>query len=522
MSPVRIYPKNLTLFLFVDTDMTRRLKKKKIKRPLDWGGYDATRPSPDRALPFLPPLDARQEVDSFDLWLLWSLSRSLYQNFPPVRAAVQAMVDLVGWLMPLPATEDATWNARAAEYFSARAADPLLFSVGGKLNWKEAQQYIERKAIIDGDNLTVLGRAKDGGGAVAFYAAPQIMSGAAAENAAAGVEVDKTGRVVAYHVLPYLPSVSQEMPKPVSIPAAAAVLYQHEPDPARHRGVPELAAVINDCLDLKDIAGFVKASIKLAASVALVETKDVQDARAEQAAKFMQRAGGCPAAASAGGNEPSLPPFAPVSLVQGTRMVSLAPGRKVQILHDSRPSNESMQFAKRLIANLAYNWGVDPELLFYVSELGSAGARFSLQKLSRRLAARRLQKENWASVVYRHILACGIAAGHLPVPNVPNWAAVRWIPQADLTIDRGREISGVINSVREGLADADRWTLATEGMTFERVIRRRAENLAAAHRAAEEHGVPMAELLPGAVGAAVVPAAEHKEDGPTPREGVEA
>lgn len=91
-----------------------------------------------------------------------------------------------------------------------------------------------------------------------------------------------------------------------------------------------------------------------------------------------------------------------------------------------------------------------------------------------------------------------------------------WVGQRDLTIDLGREGGLAINLIREGLADADRWTLATEGMTAESILDRRADLLRRAHEIAESSGIPITELLPGAIGS--THAAHDVHPGPPPED----
>lgn len=465
--------------------MSRR-RKNKVVNPEMYGRYDAATWSPDRQVPWYPLTEDRDAPSGYELWMLWGISRHLEANYAPVRMAIETRCGLVGYLMPLPVTPDEEWNELAQAHFLRRVQEAETFDVAGAVNWQEAQLLVQRRAIIDGDHLTVLARGGDGGGMVKFYTAPQVGANehGGLENDL-GVKLDaSTGRALGYRLK--AGSSSQ------LVGAEQAILYRSEADPASPRGVPELTAVINDCLDLKDVASFLKAAIKLSASVALVEEKPAEDARAQaqsawRASKGLASGETGPTAgvdAGAGGGQ-----FGPFAKIAGPQMISLAPGRKLHLVHDTRPSAENQAFAKRLLANLAYNWGFDPEPFFFVNEFASAGARFSLQKLNRRLRVLRLPLQRWCSRVYKHVLACEIAAGRLKAPKVDDWAAVRWVPLPDLTIDRGREVSGVINAVAAGLADADAWTLATEGLTAKQVIERRARNLAAANAAAEVHGV---------------------------------
>lgn len=480
-----------------------------------WGGYEAAIPSPMRALRFWPTVDARREVDAFDLYGCWTQARSLEANMPEVSKVVQAMVDLMGWLDPLPATDDLAFNKAARALANERLHRAGLFDLSGRLTWQAAQEWVERRAIVDGDCLVVLSRAADGGARFAFYDAPQFFETPEGKHVQPGVITNAASRVL-YYVL------SGTSGKTVYVPAYAAFLYSQKKDPARVRTVSEIAAAINNSSDLQDVQAFTKAGIKFSASYAVVETKDKDAARAEmQSAWAQKRSGASPAEPGASStttpaeqptSQPTCQPIMPGAPVMpwaprlDSNVVALGPGRKMEILHDHRPTNETSGFMDKLVATLAFSLGLDPAVVFFPEKLGSASARFTLGVMGRTVRRRLRQRAELMQFMWEHFLACEIAAGRLQPCTAENWTAVRWIPQRDLTIDVGREINGMINASREGLADADRWTMSTEGKTWKEIIADRAENIRFAQELADQLGVPLSTLLPGAVGSTAPPA----------------
>lgn len=501
-----------------------------------WGGYEAAMPSPMRALRFWPTVDARREVDAFDLYGCWTQARSLEANMPEVSKVVQAMVDLMGWLDPLPATDDIAFNKAARALANERLHRAGLFDLSGRLTWQASQEWVERRAIVDGDCLVVLSRAADGGARFAFYDAPQFFETPEGKHVQPGVITNAASRVL-YYVL------SGTSGKTVYVPAYAAFLYSQKKDPARVRTVSEIAAAINNSSDLQDVQAFTKAGIKFSASYAVVETKDKDAARAEmQSAWAQKRSGASPAEPGAGSTTPpaeqntSQPtcqpimtgaPVMPWAPRLDSNVVALGPGRKMEILHDHRPTNETSGFMDKLVATLAFSLGLDPAVVFFPEKLGSASARFTLGVMGRTVRRRLRQRAELMQFMWEHFLACEIAAGRLQPCKAENWTAVRWIPQRDLTIDVGREINGMINASREGLADADRWTMSTEGKTWKEIIADRAENIRFAQALSDQLGVPLSTLLPGAVGSTAPPAetssnqgdqaTEDTDSGTTPR-----
>lgn len=486
--------------------MKKYRKKKAAGGPVQacmYGGYDAAMPSPMRAFRFWPTTDARKEVDAYDLHALWTQARSLAANMSEVALVVQRMTDLMGWLDPLPVSDDAEWNAEARRLWESRATVSGLFDLSGRMTWQSCQEWVEQRALIDGDCLVVLSRGADGGARFAFYDAPQFGKTPQGKYVQPGVVTNAASQVL-YYVL-------QGQGKEVYVPAYAGFLYSQHKDPARVRTVSELASAINNSSDLQDVQAFTKAGIKFSASYAVIETKTPDALRAErQSAWREQLTGEKSSGEGTATGENATVTLPPVSAAQwaprlGSEVVSLAPGRELKVLHDNRPSNETSSFMDKLASTLAYALGLDPAVVYFPEKLGSASARFTLGLMGRTVRRRLRQRAELAKFMWEHFIACEIAAGRLRPCLAENWTSVRWIPQRDLTIDSGREITGVINAVREGLSDADRWTMSTEGKTWREIIRDRAENLRFARQLADELGVPLADILPGAVGSTNAP-----------------
>lgn len=202
-------------------------------------GVAATEWTPNRAWVNFPMPRQGVEISNWGLERIWKRARSLYANCSEVRHAVNTLAMMVGTITPRPCSGDEEWDKLARAAFLKRVNNPYLFDVAGVLNWTTAQLWIEKGAIKDGDDLTVLTTAKDGGGSVAFFAAPQITSDGKYDNGnTTGVEVDVNGRATAYHLYDW------NTKKSFRVAANRAVLYRHNPDPAVHRGASELISAI--------------------------------------------------------------------------------------------------------------------------------------------------------------------------------------------------------------------------------------------------------------------------------------
>lgn len=466
-------------------------------------GVEAARWTGNRALVVWPSVDALSERDAWTLEACWRKGRALYHNSPSVRMAVRAVCTLTGVLMPRPMSGDEEWNRLARDAFLAYVQDPARFDVSGRLNWRSAQVWLERMALIDGDALSVM--AVDGDEArVGFYAAPQVWSAATGTQAwAPGCVMDeRTGRVTEYHLRRVVPGRGGDLKEDfVRVPADACVMYTHEPDPVAPRTLSELVACITTAEDLHEIDSYNKAGIKAAAAFGIYETKALEDrnpggdALGGAGSKRRDVAAAEAAAAAA-----ALPPE-PALEISGVRAVSLAPGRELKTIHDNRPSNETRAFTHDLRGYIALGLGLHPEVLYYTSELGGASIRYVMQVTKDWRADRLEIRQVWCNKVWQHVVGMQVAAGRLRPCDTRDWRNVQWINRSDMTIDKGRDTAAMINLVREGLADANEWTLATCGKTVEEIAQQRLHDIAHVREMAAAAGVPMEWLWPGSIGA---------------------
>lgn len=449
-----------------------------------YGHYDVERAAA-RKMTFWPSFDPRDEVSRADLDVIWRAGRSLYANLGEVRMLVKTMVRCTGVLMPLPTTLDREWNKLARRAFLRRVMTPALFDRAGKKNWVTAQLMLERWAIIDGEALTVLTKSAAGNAQFAFYRAPQVQSPKeTGKGWTDGVFLDAAGRALAYNVRSFTAGDD------AVIPARAAVMYTHDSEPEGARCVSEIVAAMTDSRFILEVKGLTKTALKVAASMALVET--VEKGAGGQAAMVQAMR------EKRGESEPQAP-RAPL-VVDGSRVVVLDEGHRLDLLHDNRPSTESRAFNRDLVRALAYAVGLDPEVVFYVADMGGASARYSLGNLKEWRDLRCADREVWCNAVYRYVLADEMKHGRLRRCHDRHWLDVEWVNLPDKTIDRGREATAVINLVREGLADPDAFLLSTEGMTFTDLVERRAHAWQEAAEIAAAHGCDLAALFPGAVG----------------------
>ena len=457
-----------------------------------WGGYAGAYQLGSSGLIYWPTLDSGQEISTWTLDRIWRHSRSLEANSGLAGKAVGDVVELLGWLVPHACTADENWNHEADQLFMARCVNPELFDARGELNFFTAQIWSERQRVIDGDMLTVLTSGPDGGGAFAFYEAPQIQSpkeGSDGWNC--GVKLNPWGRAVAYGLRDWKKgSVSV-------VPARDAILYRHNGGGGKTRGLPDLHRAIRHLHDEAEIVQYVKQSAKLAASIGIVETGQAEKG---------------PGMGGTVGKVAVAPDGRKVEQVMGGPTIHrLPPGRDLKVIADNRPSPNVIALLEHLMNEVAYGIGLSPALLWEPDKLGSGGIRFVMQKLKRWLKIRHAYRKIWCVKVWRYAMAREMALGRLRMCRDPHWIKCLWTPMSDMTIDLGREGNLMINLVDSALADQDAWCLANYGCTYEEILRNKIRNLKMAKEACEKNGLTLQEVIPGANRGGVAAAADPEE-----------
>lgn len=437
-------------------------------------------------------IDPRNQISKWDLQTIYKRARALYINTPEIKQAVSTLCLLMGTITPRPATRDEEFNKLARDAFIRRASNPRLFETTGRLNFFDAQNWIEKRAIIDGDNLTVLVKhGFDKGAGIALFSAPQICNHEEKEfNAHMGVKLGKSGKIQKFYVMDY------HLNKTVEIDANRAILYGHNPDPNEPRSTSELITAIATAQDIYEINKLHKQQVKIGATFGLVETKNIADKRSGLNDLIAARQ------AQNNGEETATVKAENPLIVDGVKAISLEPGRDLKTLHNSNPSNEVRAYVHDLINSLAYSVGIDPQILFNPETLGSASTRFILAKAKDWAKSRLFARENWANRIYQHFIACEIEAGRLrPCKYADETFNVNWINRTAWSIDLGHETNNFIAQKNAGLADGNTWTLANYGLTVEEIAERTAHDLAHIKEIATKYNLPVEALIQNMAGA---------------------
>ena len=456
---------------------------------------EAARPDPGGLLAW-PTLDPRHEISPGEQNSIYRSARSLSYNSPSTRMLLEKIQTLVGWQVPQPNTPDKEWNKLAKAHFDRLALNPNVFDNAGALNFITAQLWMEYNRAIDGDCLAVATNFS-GYASFSFYRAAQVTKDG--RDLTQGVEVSPTtGRHVAYHV--YNPTTG----KSTRVPAWAGWLYRHQPEPGMVRGVSDLVGGIITAKDSMELTGHVKAAAKLQAALGVYEYKRSDDATP-----------GAPSAFMAGKQlvQPCDDKRRTVAEIMGGATISsLAPGRELKVLADTRPGPNTLQFLDKLEDLLSDSAGLDSNAVFNLGTANSANVRMILENNRGWREKRHQWQRPMLRWMYRFFMAAEISAGRLPLPKTGSFDMVEFIPCRDMTIDWGRVATAAINLKREGLLSAKDFVQSAWGKTLAEVAEDNAEMLATFRALEEKYGLPSGSLQQAALGATDVHRATEENE----------
>ena len=487
-------------------------------------GYDAASWSPERHFSFWPIGDPRQPVSDFDLMTIYRRARALEANNPAVKKVVRTTVQVMGYMTPRPVTEDEEWNRRARELFLRWALNPSTFEVSGRLNFIQAQEWTERRAIIDGDVLSVSCTTPEGFPRIRFYQAPQLTASGTAHDRPAprtpdssrlrsGVRLGAGGRVTFYEVFDFTSK------KVALIPAYRAFLYGHSNDPADPHHVSELVAVIPTAQDLLEINRLHKGQIKIGATFGIIETKSLQDPAPSasgvaggQNPRMMKRAGQEQPVETTAQEQPEKP-----LVIDGNKAISLTPGRDLKMLHNSNPSSEVRAFYGDQLNSVAYGTasGLLHQVAFAPESLGGASARFVLSQTKDLADSRNRDRVNMLNFWWQHFIACAISSGQLqPCRDFARMWHPKWTTRSAWAIDYGRDINAFIALKGNNLTAASLFTEANYDMSYKELLELKARERLAEKEMAEKYGLSPQELLETPAGAApqVLPQPQQQQE----------
>ena len=419
---------------------------------------------------------ARDEVSPADRVDLMRSARWGEANIGLVARAITGPSRLIGYLKPQAETGDPELNKRIEEIWHKRTDHATAFDMAGGMNFEGWQDWVKRSKLRDGDALTVLTEGPAKGARVLMYEGHQIGDGKRQEkkpaNLSDGVFLDRWGGRAGFRLI----DASGEVMR--TIPRESGIYHADELRAGRPRQVSALGHAVSNFKDLVEILGYSKQAVKAAALwAAWLEQSATADGEEDPGADLKGFIDDLPESidldtvaeavegATGEGAEGSV--LTLDQMIQGGRFQEFAPGQKLQTTNDSRPHPNTMGMLSWLVRDIAWGIGIAPEVLWDPGSINGTGMRYVMAETRRFVEVQQASLRGDCQRLWMYTLAKEIKAGRLVVPaGMEQWWKCRWVPQADMTVDRGRDGKLMLELLREGfMTETDYW--ASQGMDFE-------------------------------------------------------
>lgn len=414
---------------------------------LGGGGFQAAGQDPARGYIYWPTTDTRRQITA---WTRNEVARKiqfLYNHFGFIRRLVNGMATMLGYLTPQPTTSDEEWNELAFETFMSIAGSAMVWDMAGKFDFFGGQIQDNISIFRDADVLCVKTMSPGGRARMAYYESHQLANPpGAGSDWLDGVQVYR-GRHIAYGIK------DGDDPNQITVIEAWKCIYMTRfENRGQVRPLSILAAAVLNMQDVIETRGYNKHAIKSQSRFGtVIETDAVATAPT-----------GTPGAPGSGANiavpikkaDGATVTLNMEAVYSGGTTPGLAPGQKMKVITDDRPSMNNQAFEEALLKDCCYTAGVSYERLCNLAGLTGPALRTlnSDEKRWVKLNHYDQSKRVHNQVIYT--LALEMDAGRLRQPKLlpgETWMqSFQYIGLAASDIDGGRTAAATLTDLKSG------------------------------------------------------------------------
>ena len=428
------------------------------------------------------PADAKRTMTVFDRQELTRKMRWLSVNAGLVRQMISdnVLYSIADGIKAQAASGNAEWDKLAEDYFEQWANKPC--EISGRYNFWECQQIACRKVDVDGEIFVLKTYSSDGSPLLQMIESHRVGTSA---NAAGtpdgmwdGVMFNKFGAVIGYNVIKSDGTTRL-------VPSNSMLHVYHPEQVSGARAYSPLQHSINNLIDILEILSMEKVAVKTASDITRTITRENPqfDGSTADFEAFGMRPQDYP-------NQVYDNPEQVGSFIGG-KILSLAPGEKLDSFQSNRPNDSFNGFIEHLQRDsaagvLPYEFTADP------TKAGGAAVRLVVSKAERHFGARQhMFMTRFLTPVWGYVIGNAIANGEIPAND--NWSKVNWVTPRRVTVDAGREAAANQRDIEMGLKTlSDHF--AELGMNPRDEIRRRASDARLLIDTATEFNVPLSML----------------------------
>lgn len=395
-----------------------------IGRMIDALGF---RPQ-ERSFVWARATDSREDITELDRMRLVALSRRVYYNNAIVKSAITdiARYSVGAGIRVMPKSGDESWDEIAKKWWKGWCTYP---EVTGRFDFSTLQLLLSEAIDRDGEIFILLTKTKDERRAqIQVVEAHRIQTPPDLHDSDSvfdGVQLDRVGRPVAYHVL-------QQDGKFRKVPSED-MIHLFEPERADQvRGYPRIAVAINTVLDRDELLKLEMQATKAASVISLVATSKtgggggIFGPQTKDEEKTMETVWG------------------------GAALLRLRGDQDIKSFQLNRPNDRLDQHLEQYIRATCLGLQLPYEFVWDSSKIGGANTRLITAKAARRFEQRQQLLINQAlRRIWRYAAAVAIKSGDLPA--TAEWFSNDWICPRSITVDNGRDAASDIALLEAGL-----------------------------------------------------------------------
>jgi len=474
-------------------DVKAFAKRKGLKARSDVGGggsgifsqFEGAKYSNKRSWINTPwPADAKRTMTTFDRQELTRKMRWLSVNSGLIRQLISdnVLYSIADGIRHQPASGDHEWDKIAYEYFLNWANKPC--EISGRYNFWECQQIACRKVDVDGEIFVLKTYSSSGSPLIQMIESHRVGTSANASGVPDGmwdgIMFNKFGAVVGYNVI--------KSDGTTRLIPSNSICHVYQPEQVSGaRAYSPLQHSINNLIDILEILSMEKLAVKTASDITRTISRENPqfDGSTADFEAFGMRPQDYP-------NQVYDNPETVGSFIGG-KILSLAPGEKLESFQSQRPNDSFNGFIEHLNRDsasgfLPFEFSSDP------TKAGGAAVRLVVSKAERCFGARQhMFMTRFLTPVYNYIIGSAIANGDIPAPKTDDWNRVNWVTPRRVTVDAGRESSANQRDIEMGLKTlSDHF--AELGMNPVEEVRRRAADARLLIDTAKEFNVPVSML----------------------------
>ncbi len=415
-------------------------------------------------------------------------SRDLVRNAPVASGAANtAVTNVVGTGIRLSAEIDHEYLGLTPEQAQAKQneLERLWRTVKNQLDWEgdvesqtEMQALVYRSLFESGDILVIRRNRMDPGNLlgtkVQLIEADRVSNpnwNMDTDRVAGGVEVDGSGRTVAYYVANRHPGDLrlEEVTSWTRVPKfgrgglALSRLIFDKRRPGQRRGVPSLAPIMEPIKQITRLTDYELMS-SVVASMFTVFVKSENPAT-----------GALPVAPV---GETDVPDAGEIYMPGGGSVIDLKPGEDISIADPTRPNGAFAPFFEALVQQIGMSLEIPFEVLMHRYQNSYSAARAAMLDAYRFFLHRRaFLSQNFCQLEYEWVIHEAVVLGLIDLPGFLTdpmaraaWLGSNWVGPAMTQINPKDDVDAAIARIDGGISNRKIETASLMGMDWDREV----------------------------------------------------